>query len=59
MHAIRFILLLVHRFHKTGRLHGIHSDSCHGVCTENVIRVGAREKHLSSERDDRPDVRLC
>ena len=34
MHAIRFILLLVHRFHKTGHLHGIHSDSCPGVCTE-------------------------
>jgi hypothetical protein len=28
------------------------------VCTENLIRVGARENHLSSERDDRPDVLL-
>jgi hypothetical protein len=26
------------------------------VCTENLIRVGARENHLSSERDDRPDL---
>jgi phosphoglycerate dehydrogenase-like enzyme len=28
------------------------------VCTENLIPVGARQNHLRSERDDRPDVLL-
>jgi hypothetical protein len=28
------------------------------VCTENPIPVGARQNHLPSERDDRPDVLL-
>jgi hypothetical protein len=28
------------------------------VCTENLIPVAARQNHLPSERDDRPDVLL-
>jgi hypothetical protein len=28
------------------------------VCTENLIPVGARQNHLPSVRDDRPDVFL-
>jgi hypothetical protein len=46
MPAIRFVLLLVHRFHKTGHLHGIHSDSIalYPVCVPKTSSVLALER---------------